>query len=62
MNTLTLWLLLSLPADPAATVVLGTHRSRDACEAAQVSAFISGQHARCQALVIPAGVVMGPVQ
>lgn len=66
MNTLTLWLLLSLPADPAQTVVLETHRSREACEAIQLTEFIAGRMVRCQPLTIPALVpfagVKGPVQ
>lgn len=59
---LTLWLLLSLPANPADTQALSTHRTRAACEQAQVDAFIAHQPARCQALAIPAAEVKGPVQ
>ncbi len=65
MNTLTLWLLLSLPADPAKTVVLETNRSREACEAIQITEYIAGRVTRCQPLVIPALCpvdVKGPVQ
>lgn len=60
MSTLTLWLLLTLPADPAQTVALQTHRTREACEQAQVSEFLAGTAARCQAIQIPA--MKGPVQ
>lgn len=61
MQALTLWLLLSLPANPADTTVLETHRSRPACEQAQIDAHLANQAARCQALVIPAANVLGPV-
>ena len=60
MTTLTLWLLLSLPADPANTKVLDTHRSRDACEAGQVAEFIANNPARCQAIEIPVADWKGP--
>lgn len=59
--TLTLWLLLSLPANPADTQTLSTHRTRAACEQAQIDAHIANQAARCQALTIPAAEVKGPV-
>lgn len=59
--TLTLWLLLSLPADPAQTQALSTHRTRAACEQAQINAHIDHQPARCQAVVIPVANVLGPV-
>ena len=58
---LTLWLLLSLPANPADTQALSTHRSRAACEQAQIDAHLANQAARCQALVVPAADVLGPV-
>lgn len=65
LTHLTLWLLLSLPANPADTTVLETHRTREACEAIQITEHIAGRATRCQALTIPALVpfsgVKGPV-
>jgi hypothetical protein len=54
MTTLALWLLLTVPANPHDTTVLETHRSREACEAIQITEYIAGRVTRCQALVIPA--------
>lgn len=64
MTTLTLWLLLTVPADPQDTRVLETHRTREACESIQISEYIAGRVTRCQALVIPALApeVKGPRQ
>lgn len=64
MNTITLWLLLTVPANPHDTRVLETHRSREACESIQITEYIAGRVTRCQALNIPAmwPEVKGPVQ
>lgn len=61
MNTLVLWLLLSLPNDPADTKAISTHKTRDACEAVQVAEFVAGNATRCQAIEIPVAM-KGPVQ
>lgn len=61
MTHLTIWLLLSLPANPADTQALSTHRTRAACEQAQIDAHLANQAARCQALAIPAADAKGPV-
>lgn len=55
MTTLTLWLLLTLPADPRDTKPISLHQTREECEQAQVSEFLYGNPARCQAIQIPKG-------
>ena len=62
MIKITLWLLLSVPQDPLDTRVLETHRSREACEAIQITEHIAGRLTRCQPLAIPALYITGPVQ
>jgi len=53
MTTLTLWLLLTLPADPRDTKPIAFHLSREECEQAQVSEFLYGNPARCVAVQLP---------
>jgi len=60
--TLTLWLLLTLPADPAKTEALGLHPTREACEAVQVAEFVANRATRCQAIEIPVADWKGPRQ
>lgn len=55
MTTLTLWLLLTLPADPRDTKPISLYQTREECEQAQVSEFLYGNPARCQAIQIPKG-------
>jgi hypothetical protein len=64
MNAITLWLLLTLPPNPADTQAVATFRTRDACEQEQVTLFLQGQATRCQAIAVPAPAprVWGPVQ
>lgn len=47
MITITLWLLLSAPAEPRDVRVLDTFRSREACEEAWITEHIAGTPTRC---------------
>ncbi len=51
--TLTLWLLLTLPADPRDTKPIAFHLSKEECEQAQVSEFLYGNPARCLPVQLP---------